>query len=68
MGPKREFEPSANDHDADSSRQVTPAAFAIALLLPLRDRIYVTVAIARSYGRRKTVADQLWWKLTSVIE
>jgi hypothetical protein len=46
MAPKREFEPAANDHEAGSSQRGPPAAFAMGLPAPIRDRIYVTVAVA----------------------
>jgi hypothetical protein len=50
MAPKREFEPSANDHEAGSSRQVAPPAFAMGPPAPpRRDRIYVTVAVAQMF-------------------
>ncbi|KAK1682466.1 hypothetical protein QYE76_043314 [Lolium multiflorum] len=46
MAPKREFSPSANDHEAGSSRPVTPAPFAMGPpATPRRGRIYVTIAI-----------------------
>ncbi|KAK1596761.1 hypothetical protein QYE76_007802 [Lolium multiflorum] len=50
MAPKREFEPSANDHEAGSSRQVAPPPFAMGPPAPpRRDRIYVTVAVAQMF-------------------
>ena len=50
MAPKREFEPSANDHEAGSSRQVAPAPFAMGPpATPRRDRIYVTVAVVQMF-------------------
>src|SRR5215218_7929407 len=50
MAPKREFEPSANDHEAGSCRQVAPPAFAMGPPAPpRRDRIYVTVAVAQMF-------------------
>nr|XP_051190051.1 uncharacterized protein LOC127303349 [Lolium perenne] len=43
MAPKREFLPSANDHEVGSSRRIAPAAFDMWPPAPLsRDRIYVT--------------------------
>jgi hypothetical protein len=49
MALKREFEPSANDHEAGSNRQVAPAPFAMALLALQRERVYVTVAVAQIF-------------------
>ena len=50
MAPKREFEPSANDHEVGSSRPVAPAPFAMGPpATPRRDRIYVTVAVAQMF-------------------
>lgn len=50
MAPKREFEPSANDHEAGSSRPVAPAVFAMGPPAPpRRDWIYVTVAVAQMF-------------------
>ncbi|KAK1661303.1 hypothetical protein QYE76_049462 [Lolium multiflorum] len=50
MAPKREFEPAANDHVAGSSRRPAPVVFAMGPSAPLiRDRIYVTVAVAHMF-------------------
>jgi hypothetical protein len=49
MAPKKEFAPGANDHEAGSSRQIAPAAFSMAPPPPLRERIYVTVAVAQMF-------------------
>ncbi|KAK1697042.1 hypothetical protein QYE76_013739 [Lolium multiflorum] len=50
MAPKREFLPSANDHEAGSSRRIAPAAFDMGPPAPpSRDRIYVTVAVAQMF-------------------
>ncbi|KAK1663944.1 hypothetical protein QYE76_052103 [Lolium multiflorum] len=49
VAPKREFEPSANDHEAGSSRRAAPAAFDMGPSAPIRDRIYVTVAVAQMF-------------------
>ena len=53
MAPKREYGRGANDHEAGSSRQIVPAAFAMAPPAPeaerQRQRIYVTVAVAQIF-------------------
>ncbi|KAK1683453.1 hypothetical protein QYE76_044301 [Lolium multiflorum] len=48
MASKREFLPSANDHEAGSSRRIAPAAFEMGPPAPpICERIYVTVAVVR---------------------
>jgi hypothetical protein len=46
---KREFSPSANDHEAVSSRRAVPAAFDMGPSLAIRDRVYVTVVVAQIF-------------------
>jgi hypothetical protein len=46
MAPKREFEPSANDHEAGSSRRTALVALKMGPPAPpIRDQIYVTVVV-----------------------
>ena len=49
MAPKREFQPSANDHEAGSNQRTAPAAFDMGPPAPIRDRIYITVAVAQMF-------------------
>nr|XP_051210969.1 uncharacterized protein LOC127328407 [Lolium perenne] len=57
MAPKREFQPSANDHETGSSRPVAPAPFAMGPpATPGRERIYVTPVLASAFiwGSRRS--------------
>ncbi|CAA3018951.1 Hypothetical predicted protein [Olea europaea subsp. europaea] len=54
MAPKREYGRGANDHEAGSSWQIVPAAFAMAPPAAERERIYVTVAVAQMFWEAGT--------------
>jgi hypothetical protein len=46
MSSKREFSPSANDHEAGNSWQIVSTPFAMAPPVPQQEKIYVTVVVA----------------------